>query len=187
MHIFTTFIKLYFSYTDIKLTNYWQQRVHQDTNNFRCPSSSFLMTFYFHTWLFIITSFQYSAAALQPLSCFFQMHMVFIHHTFERLSVKNFPAISWSVWTGNELALNLAPSLKQAKVIKRNMNCDASEKWQTPSVTQDENMEKLRLLSVLSDTIFCNCFFMLLCEQHRKIGAIEAIGLHDTGQEKECN
>lgn len=71
----------------------------------------------------------------------------------------NCPATFWSAWTGNKLALNLAPTLNQAEVIKRNMNCGASEKWQTPPVKQkDVNMEKLMLPSVLSDTIFWNYF-----------------------------
>lgn len=39
--------------------------------------------------------------------------------------------------------LNLALTLYQSEVIKRNINCDASE-----------NMDNFKLLSVLSDTIF---------------------------------
>lgn len=70
--------------------------------------------------------------------------------------------------------LNLALTLYQAKVIKRNINCDASE-----------NMENFKLLSVLSDTIFFfNCFLLLLlCKRHRKMGTIEEMGLHDIQRE----
>lgn len=117
----------------------------------------------------------------QPISLFCEIHRLVIHHTFERLSVKHCPAMSWSAWTGNELAFNLALTLNQVKVIKRNMNCDASEKWQTTSETIDWSCW------VFCQMLHVEIVFLLMCEQHRKMGAIEEIGLDDTGREKECN
>lgn len=99
-----------------------------------------------------------------------------IHHTFERLYVKNCPVISWSAWTGNELALNLAPTLNQAKVIKRNMNCDASEKWQNPSGTKDVSTEKLQLLRYHILKLFvCFCVNSTEKRGHRRRERLQLI------------
>lgn len=87
-----------------------------------------LLTAFLH--LIFCTSLLYFHSCEHVHSFFLSLvkHLYFIHHTFERVSVKNCPAVSRSARTGNELALNLAQNLNQAKVIKRNIKCDASEK-----------------------------------------------------------
>lgn len=92
----------------------------------------------------------------QQFSLFLSSHLILlllIHHTLERLSVKNCLAMSWSAQTGNELALNLAPTLKQAEVIKRHMNYDVSE--QRTDLVGDVNTQKEE------DTICWNTFFLV--------------------------
>lgn len=79
------------------------------------------------------------------------------------------------------MALNLAPTLNQAKVIKRHMNCDVSEQWTDPCEAKDVT-KKRKLLNIQCVEIV----FMLVCERHRKLGAIKEMGLRDTDQEKEC-
>lgn len=78
------------------------------------------------------------------------------------------------------MALNLAQTLKQEKVIKRNMNCDASEKWQIPSETKDVNVVEVRLLNVLLDA----ALFYLCGEKNRNMAAIGEMGLYDTTETK---
>lgn len=109
--------------------------------------------------------------------------MLFIHHTFERLSVKNCPAISSSARTGNELALNLAPTLNQAKVIKRNMNCDSSEKWQTPSETKKCEYGKSEAAECFVRYIL-KLFFCFCVNSTEKWEQLKKMGLHDTGWER---
>lgn len=91
-----------------------------------------------------------------------QTHLLFIRHTAERLSRRICTTLLWSGWTGNELLLNLAQTLHQAKVIKKNMNCKAPEKWRTPPPQWDkrsENGEKLSLRSCA----FCELPYFEIC------------------------
>lgn len=83
----------------------------------------FFLTSWMHKLdlLYVSTSFPLLAAAPGHFS---------VSSLLERRSVQNFPAISSSVWAVNELALNLALTPNQEKVIKYNTRCAACEKWQ---------------------------------------------------------
>lgn len=106
----------------------------------------------------------------QHFSLFLSSHFILllrVHHTLERLSVKNSLAVSWSARTGNELALNLAPTLNRAEVIKRHMNYDVSERRTDP--LWDKRREHTHKKEADEDTICLNCFFCFCVKGAEKL------------------
>lgn len=132
-----------FTYTCIKLVKNSDNKissVHKRTSDIFCQYSSFPTTVSISILVFLYLYLIYIISS-SFLASFFHLFSFFSFLLITNLEgyLKNCPAISWNVWTGNELTLNLAATLNQAKVIKRHMNCDVSEQWTDPCETKGVN------------------------------------------------